>query len=90
MAYSCYITFPTTFFAIRSESVLKEKPYPFKMVPVPRSISSSCGTALYCSCKDLKVIKQFLEEFNIEYEGFYKLEEIGLKTPSVEELYLDD
>lgn len=90
MAYSCYITFPTTFFAIRSESVLKEKPYPFKMVPVPRSISSSCGTALYCSCVDLKKIKQFLEEFNIEFEGFYKLEEIGLKTPSVEELYLDD
>ncbi len=60
MAYSCYITFPTTYFAIRAESVLKNDDYSFKMVPVPRSISSSCGTALRCSCEELAVIREKL------------------------------
>jgi len=46
----CYLTFPTTYFALRSEAVLQETPLDFKLVPVPRSISSSCGTALRCSC----------------------------------------
>jgi len=83
MVSSCYITFPTTFFAIRAESVLKKQPYAFKMVPVPRVISSSCGTALRCECADLASIKEYLLQHNLELEGFYKLEEEGLKTPIV-------
>ncbi|MBW6464764.1 MAG: DUF3343 domain-containing protein [Firmicutes bacterium] len=90
MAHRCYITFPTTFYAIRVESLLKDKTFNYKMVPVPRSISSSCGTALSCSCEIINEIKIYLENFNIEFEGFFRLEEIGLKTPSVEELYLDE
>ncbi len=90
MAYTCYITFPTTFFAIRAESVLKNKPCSYKMVPVPRSISSSCGTALRCECNELGAINIILQNNKIEIEGFYRLEEIGLKTPSVEELFLDE
>lgn len=86
MTLSCYITFPTTFFAIRAESLLKAKSYSFKMVPVPRSISSSCGTALRCDCDELAEIRQFLLDSDLELEGFYRLEEEGLKVPRVEEI----
>ncbi len=89
MASSCYITFPTTFYAIRAESVLKSQPYSFKMVPVPRSISSSCGTALRCSCENIAVLKEYLLQKDLELEGFYKLEESGLKTPVVTALDLE-
>lgn len=90
MAYYCYITFPTTFFAIRSESMLKNKSCSFKMVPVPRSISSSCGTALRCDCNELAAINKILQNNKIEIEGFYRLEEISFRTLSVEELFLDE
>jgi len=89
MASSCYITFPTIFYAIRAESILKNHTCSFKMVPVPRSISSSCGTALRCECSDIYQIKEYLLENNLELEGFYRLEEEGLKTPAVKVLNLD-
>lgn len=90
MTASCYITFPTTFFAIRAESILKEKGSSFRMVPVPRSISSSCGTALMCACDDLSTIGKTLIENGLEIEGFYELEESGLKKPVAKELSIDD
>jgi hypothetical protein len=89
MAYSCYITFSTTFYAIRAESLLKPEGIKFKMVPVPRSISSSCGTALRCDCDVLETIRNILLGNTLALENFYKLEEIGLKTPTVEELHFD-
>ena len=90
MATNCYVTFPTTFYAIRAESLLKKNDFSFKMVPVPRSISSSCGTALRCACPDLSLIRQFLAENNTEMECFYQLEEDGLKMPVVKELKPDE
>ena len=90
MAINCYVTFPTTFYAIRAESLLKKKEVAFKMVPVPRAISSSCGTALRCACPDLKMLKNYLAENNTEMESFYQLEEVGLKIPMVKELKPDE
>jgi hypothetical protein len=90
MAISCYITFPTTFHAIRAESLLKKRDYTFKMVPVPRSISSSCGTALRCDCSDLLPISQYLTEHNTEMESFYQLGEDGFKMPVVKEFTLNE
>lgn len=89
MAFSCYITFPTMFYAIRAESILKKQTFSFKMIPVPRSISSSCGTALRCECEDIVPIKDYLLENDLELEGYYRLEEEGLKTPIVVPLNLD-
>ncbi len=90
MASSCYITFPTIFYAIRAESILKDQPYSFKMVPVPRSLSSSCGTALRCGCQDILSIKDLLLQNDLELEGFYRLEEEGLKSPTVTPLNLNE
>ncbi len=83
MKSACYITFATTFYAIRSEELLKNKGYHFKMVPVPRMISSSCGTALYCDCIHLKELKKHLDAEGVEMENFYRVEEVGLKAPKL-------
>ncbi|MBM4236370.1 MAG: DUF3343 domain-containing protein [Firmicutes bacterium] len=90
MATNCYVTFPTIFYAIRAESLLKQKDFTFKMVPVPRSISSSCGTALRCACPDLSKIRQYLADHQTEMEGLYQLEEDGFKMPIVKELQSDE
>jgi len=45
------------------------------MVPVPRTISSSCGTALRCSCDDIEIIKNLLIFHQIEYEHIHEVKE---------------
>lgn len=90
MSYSCYVTFPTTYFAIRAENLLKTNKFSFKMVPVPRVISSSCGTALRCNIEELQAIRSFLLDNMLELEGFYKLKEEGFKTPEVEEISFNE
>jgi hypothetical protein len=70
----CYVTFPTTYFALRAESRLKESGYAFRLVPVPRSISSSCGAALQCDCRDLAGIAAMLAEGRVEVEGVYRVD----------------
>ena len=90
MIYSCVITFPTTFYAIKAEEALRHIQISFKMVPVPRIISSSCGTALRCACEDLELIRNTLLEQSIALESFYRLAEQGLKTPTAEELMFNE
>ena len=75
MKKKCYFTFPTTFQAIRAEKALSKKNREYKMVPVPRSISSSCGLALCCLPEDAQVIRDYLEECSVIVEGFFELEE---------------
>lgn len=81
MVNYCYLTFPTTYFALRSEEVLQETPLIFKLVPVPRSVSSSCGTALRCSCADLAAIKNALEKAAVEIDGCFELAEKERRNP---------
>ena len=81
MAVYCYITFPTTYFALRAEDLLRQSALSFKMVPVPRSISSSCGTALRCLCPELQQVEHYLRENRVEVEGTYEVEEKEFKLP---------
>lgn len=81
MAVNCYLTFSTTYFALQAENVLKKGSQSFKMVPVPRSISSSCGTALRCSCSDAELIKDILTRSAVEIEGMHEVEEKEFKLP---------
>ncbi len=75
MKKKSYFTFPTTYQAIKAEKVLLERKWKYKMVPVPRSISSSCGLALSCSPGDALAIKDYLKESSVVVEGFFELEE---------------
>lgn len=74
MTKKSYFTFQTTHQAIRAEKVLSNIALKFKMVPVPRSISSSCGVALCCLPADVTAIKSHLEENSIVVEGVFELE----------------
>ena len=70
-----YFTFPSTFQAIKAEKALTGGKREFKMVPVPRSISSSCGMALRCQPEDAEAIRIFLLETQVETDGYFELEE---------------
>lgn len=83
MAVYCYLTFPSTYYAIRAEKLLQKEAYSFKMVPVPRSISSSCGTALRCACGDSRAIKDYLVSLDVAVEGLHEVEEKELKLPKL-------
>ncbi|MDY6826402.1 MAG: DUF3343 domain-containing protein [Bacillota bacterium] len=84
MEQNCYITFFSIHQAIRAEKLLETERYKYKMVPVPRSISSSCGTALQYKCQDITTLRDFLRERNIEIDGLYRVKEEKLRTLSVE------
>jgi len=79
MAVYCYITFPTVYFAMQAEASLAGKPYQAKLVPVPRVISSSCGTALRCSCREAQAITQILTENKVEFGSVHHLADPLLK-----------
>lgn len=71
------LTFYSSHFAIKLESVCQDNGIPGKLIPVPRSISSSCGIALQAEVRDQEVIEQVAEEKGIEIEQVveYKIEE---------------
>ncbi len=72
-----YFTFPTTYFAIRAEKVVEEQlgEGRAKMVPVPRKISSSCGTALRCQPDKADDIESILQQQRVEIEGRHQIKE---------------
>lgn len=78
-----YITFPSTYHAIRAEKLLNKEGLTFKMVPVPRVISSSCGIALRCSSPEMEKISYLLRENNINFEGIHEIEEKGMSFPGI-------
>ena len=76
-----FFTFPSIHFAIRAEKILQGKGCNFKMVPVPRSISSSCGTALRCRPEDSESILRSLQEASVPVESYHELEEKDARGP---------
>jgi len=76
-----YFTFPSTYQALKAEKALSQGPWEFKMVPVPRRISSSCGTALRCRPEDAGRIREIFREHTVEIEGDYEIEEKSSTGP---------
>lgn len=81
MIVQCYFTFPNTYQAIKAEKAMSQASLEFKMVPVPRSISSSCGTALRCLPDHAEAIREVLMEVSIEIESFHEIEEKVSASP---------
>lgn len=75
MATSCYITFKTVHQAMQVEKILKSAGFSFRMVPVPRQISSDCGMGLKYECTDEGGIKETLNRYQVNVAGFHRLEE---------------
>ncbi|SCG84054.1 hypothetical protein DW1_2490 [Proteiniborus sp. DW1] len=72
--YYCIVTFHTTNHALTFEKVMKENKVDVKLMPVPRQVSSSCGTAAQfpCELKD-EILKTCLEQ-HIEIDEVHKIE----------------
>jgi hypothetical protein len=61
----CIFTFYSIHFALKLESACKKENIPGKLIPVPRSISSSCGTAFRAEVEDRPRIELLAEKEGI-------------------------
>lgn len=68
------ISFYTVSEVLKFERHLKEENIKVSLMPVPRSLSSSCGTCAKTDKKDLDKIKKIIEENNIEYDQIYSID----------------
>ena len=68
----CVITFDTVQQSLVFEKHLIENEIAVKLMPVPRQLSSSCGTAAYVDCKD-KESQSLCEEAVSIRQEFHEL-----------------
>lgn len=66
------ITFRCTTDAIAMEKSCKAIGAPGRLIPVPRSISASCGLS-WCAAPDSRtVLEKLLQEHSLDAEGIYE------------------
>jgi len=58
---------------MRGESLVRAAGLGCKLIPVPRELSSDCGTALRFAWPDRDTIAALLEEAGLEHEGIHPL-----------------
>lgn len=75
MELNCYFTFSTVHLALRAESVLKGIACSFRLIPVPRFLSSNCGVALQCRSEEADTIKSALEQNRVSFEQMHIVDE---------------
>lgn len=66
-----YMTFKSVSYAMKVEAVLKENAVDYKVIPVPRTISSGCGLCIRFLKKDSEKIQGIIRENNLSYEKIY-------------------
>ena len=69
---TCLATFNTTSMAIMFERICRKAGICSKIVPVPRSLSASCGFACEFPCEAIESIRQICETKKIEVDSFHK------------------
>lgn len=70
----CVVTFESTQHSLMFEKLLKDNRLGVKLMPVPRQLSSSCGTAAYVSCDEKDKILGLTKDNNIPISEFHILE----------------
>lgn len=71
----CLATFDTTHMALSFEKSCRKAGFAVKIIPVPRSVSASCGFACSYACDDEHEIKKIVEEQDIEVSAYHKIED---------------
>ena len=66
------ITFRCTTDAIAMEKSCKATGAPGRLIPVPRSISASCGLSWCADLNDLTALEKILQKQELEPEGIYE------------------
>lgn len=70
----CVVTFDSTYQSLQFEKLLKQHNYRVRLIPVPRQVSTSCGTAGEVDCKDERAILKLCDENNVKYDEFHCIE----------------
>lgn len=68
---SIIITFPTTYDTMNLNDHFQKAAIPGRLIPVPRSLSSSCGMAWQGQVEDEERIREQIEKDCLEIEGLY-------------------
>ena len=63
----------STSHAIKGERVLKKAEIPNKLIPVPRHISSDCGSCLRVDLDNLERSKDLLEAAQVGVDGTHEI-----------------
>lgn len=66
-----YMTFKSVSYAMKVEAALKKYDIQYKIIPVPRSISSSCGLCVRFYKDDMDTLKSIIEKNSLVYENVY-------------------
>lgn len=66
-----YITFKSVSYAMKFEAELKKHKIKLKIIPVPRSISSSCGLCGRFNKNDIDILQSIVNENNLDYDNIY-------------------
>lgn len=75
LEYSVVLFFSNNY-AIWTSKLMDRNHVQYKVIPVPRSLSSDCGYCVRILTKDLSVVKGLVEEHQIEYDRFESFEGI--------------
>ncbi len=63
------VTFPTTTAALAMEKAAKELDLPGRLIPVPVSITASCGLAWMVDVPELEWIQAALTEYELQFSA---------------------
>jgi hypothetical protein len=69
----CIATFETTHMALLFERTMRSQGLKVKIVPVPRSLSSSCGLACRYPCDEHDRVIRLAEEHKIDVSGYHRV-----------------
>ncbi|WP_425445926.1 DUF3343 domain-containing protein [Dethiothermospora halolimnae] len=76
----CVMTFHSTHHGLIFEKELKKQNIEVKLMPVPRQISSSCGTAGRFDCNNWNKVLNICKEKHIEIDKPYKIKKEEKKS----------
>jgi len=67
-----YITFKSVSYAMKFETAIKNYDIKIKIIPVPRSISSSCGLCVRLNIDDMDKLISIINNNNLEYADIHR------------------
>jgi hypothetical protein len=67
------ILFPSIHFAFRAEKLTKEEGIAYKLVPVPRHLSSDCGVCLRIPWEKKEEVLGILTQSGVKVDGAHPL-----------------
>jgi len=66
-----YVTFSSTYWALRAERLLKDQGMPVTLRPVPRTMSSSCGICLEVEASRIQELVETSRGLGLQIDGIY-------------------